>query len=71
MRQISYKLYYDILQPPGYADLETFAKEATDILEELADKWDCIPHKGDAITETFAVKNRIETIIRAAKKLGL
>jgi len=57
--------------PPSYLALETFAKEATDILEELADHWNCIPHKGNDGNEADAMKHRLETVIRTAQKLGL
>ena len=59
------------LQPPGYAVLEMLTKEATDILEELADHWDFTSLKGETGNESDAMKNRMETVIRTARKLGL
>ena len=59
------------LQLTGYAALEMLAKEATDILEELADHWDFTSLKDETGNESDAIKSRMETVIRTARKLRL
>ena len=58
-------------QPPGYTALETLAKEATDILEELADHWEFTMLAGDENNTADSMKHRIETVIRMARNIGL
>ena len=43
-----------------YAALEMLTKEATDILEEIADHWDFAPLKSETGNESDAMKNRME-----------
>jgi len=57
-----------MLQSPDYAVLESLAKEATDILEEIADHW-TLESSGD--NNEDEMKSRIEAVIKTARKLWM
>ena len=58
------------LQPPQYKTLERLAKDAVDILEEIAENGTLAPSPNND-DKTESMNHRIEQVLITARKIGL